>query len=111
MATSWQEAYRDFDSMTVPELKELLKSKDMPVSGKKIDLIQYLIFAEYPEEPYYSSDSSDLTEFNLDQRLPDFRLGPAQWLKLKYEEWLDSAAGFLAMGRSFDAINYQDIYS
>lgn len=97
MAKSWQEAYRDFDSMTVPELKDLLKSKDMPVSGKKRDLIQYLIFDEYPD--FLHGDERDRTTH------------PARWLKLKYEEWLDTAEGFLAMGRSFAAINHQDIYS
>mgnify|MGYP001577935718 CR=1 FL=1 len=49
MAKSWQEAYRDFDNMTIPELKNILKSKDLPVSGKKMDLIRYLIFDEYPD--------------------------------------------------------------
>lgn len=99
MAKSWQEAYRDFDSMTIPELKNILKSKDLPVSGKKMDLIRYLIFDEYP----------DISQEN------DLRTNPgassSMWLKFQYELWLDSVAGFLAMGRSFDAINYQDIYS
>ena len=49
MTKSWQEAYQDFDSMTVPEIRDLLKSKDMPVSGKKMDQIAYLIFKEYPD--------------------------------------------------------------
>lgn len=78
----WQEAYRDFDNMTIAELKELLKSKDLPVSGRKIDLIRYLILDEYS----------------------DLLIKGSTALKLNYEEWLASSAGF-------DAINYQDIYS
>ena len=90
MAKSWQEAYRDFDSMTVPELKDLLKSKDMPVSGRKIDLIRYLIFDEY-------SDLHDGTFIEINPIIHSNRL------KLKYEKWLAKT--------SFDAINYQDINS
>ena len=90
MAKSWQEAYRDFDSMTVPELKDLLKSKDMPVSGRKIDLIRYLIFDEY-------SDLHDGTHGRYGATYHSDRL------KLKYEKWLAKT--------SFDAINYQDINS
>ena len=32
----------DYDKMTVAELKELLKAADLPVSGKKSDLIARL---------------------------------------------------------------------
>jgi|TARA_R110000824_G_scaffold40252_3_gene120887 hypothetical protein len=45
---SWVKAYESFNNMTVSELKELLKAADLPVSGKKIDLISYLIIANYP---------------------------------------------------------------
>jgi hypothetical protein len=45
---SWVESYDSFNSMTISELKELLKAADLPVSGKKIDLISYLIIAKYP---------------------------------------------------------------
>ena len=44
----WISDYNTYVNMTVAELKELLKSKDLPVSGKKKDLIQYLIFIDYP---------------------------------------------------------------
>lgn len=94
MAKSWQEAYRDFDNMTIPELKDLLKSKDLPVSGEKLDLIRYLIFEEYPDiyqnVPHFQSDRQTSRSHKA-----------SLWLKFKYELW----------GRSFDAINYQDIYS
>tara|TARA_R110001592_G_C12853663_1_gene722085 strand:- start:19 stop:327 length:309 start_codon:yes stop_codon:yes gene_type:complete len=99
MAKSWQEAYQDFDSMTVPELRDLLKSKDLPVSGKKMDLIQYLIFEEYP----------DISQANDLRTLPS--ASASIWLNFQYELWLDTPEGFLTTGRSFDAINYQDIYS
>ena len=45
----WISDYNTYVNMTVAELKELLKSKDLPVSGKKKDLIQYLIFIDYPQ--------------------------------------------------------------
>ena len=32
----------DYDSMTVPELKDALKEKELPVGGKKADLIERL---------------------------------------------------------------------
>ncbi|MGB1233840.1 MAG: SAP domain-containing protein, partial [Poseidonia sp.] len=37
-----EEAGADYDSMTVAELKELLKAAGKPVSGKKADLIARL---------------------------------------------------------------------
>ena len=45
----WISDYNTYVNMTVAELKELLKSKDLPVSGKKKDLIQYLIFIDHPQ--------------------------------------------------------------
>ncbi len=46
--SGWVKRYNLYVRMTIGELKELLKAKDLPVSGKKKDLIQYLIFDEYP---------------------------------------------------------------
>ncbi len=46
--SGWVTRYNDYLNMTIAELKELLKSKGLPVSGKKKDLIQYLVFDEYP---------------------------------------------------------------
>ena len=43
------DSYSIYAKMTVAELKELLKSRDLPVSGKKKDLVQYLVFMDYPE--------------------------------------------------------------
>jgi len=97
---SWYKAYQSFNSMTISELKELLKSKDMPVSGKKMDLITYLIFKEYPDLGYqFAKTNNPMTSKS------------SLWVKLKYELWLDTPEGFLATGRSFDAINHQDINS
>ena len=39
------DADADYDSLTVPELKELLKAQGLPVSGKKADLIERLASA------------------------------------------------------------------
>lgn len=100
MVKSWQEAYRDFDSMTIAELKELLKSKGMPVSGKKMDLIRYLIFDKY----------QDISQKNDLRTIPG--ASASMWLKFQYELWLDATHYIIkGMGSSFDAINYQDIYS
>ncbi len=99
MAKSWQEAYQYFDGWPVPELRDLLKSKDLPVSGKKMDLIQYLIFEKYPD----ISQANDLRTLAS--------ASASIWLNFQYKLWLDTPEGFLATGRSFDAINYQDINS
>lgn len=48
-ADNWLDSYSIYISMTIPELKELLKSRDLPVSGKKKDLVQYLIWMDYPD--------------------------------------------------------------
>ena len=88
---SWYKSYQSFNSMTISELKEILKSKNLPVSGKKMDLIRYLIFEEYPQISLENDRRSGGT-------LSSF------WLKLKYEMWLSPSKGF-------DAINYQDINS
>lgn len=97
---TWQEAYQYLDSMTVPELRDFLKTKDLPVSGKKMDLIAYLIFKEYPDLGYQFAKTNN----PIDSKA-------SLWVRLKYELWLDTPEGFLATGRSFDAINYQDINS
>jgi hypothetical protein len=43
------DADADYDSLTVPELKELLKAQGLPVSGKKADLIERLASASGDE--------------------------------------------------------------
>tara|TARA_B100000459_G_C8589161_1_gene206919 strand:- start:493 stop:1110 length:618 start_codon:yes stop_codon:yes gene_type:complete len=48
----------DYESMTVAQLKELLKEADLPVSGKKADLIARLAETSAVEE-VETSDSSD----------------------------------------------------
>ena len=95
---SWHKAYQSYNGMTISELKEILKSKNLPVSGRKIDLIRYLIFDEYPD--FDRQITTDATSSSS-----------SMWLKLKYEMWLSTPEGFFATGRSFAAINYQDINS
>ena len=76
---SWVEAYESFNNMTISELKELLKAADLPVSGKKHDLISYLVFKDYPDLkttlPKYHSSS-----YSYGDR--------AIWLKKQYETHL-----------------------
>ena len=43
------DADTDHESLTVPELKELLKAQGLPVSGKKADLIERLASASGDE--------------------------------------------------------------
>ena len=103
MNKSWQEAYRVFDSRTIAELKEVLKSKDMPVSGKKRDLIQYLIFAEYSQvEEGFLLEAKLGYKDQLGNAYTDY---PGTWLWAKYDLWRTLS------GKYFDAINHQDIYS
>ncbi|MEC9336772.1 MAG: SAP domain-containing protein, partial [Candidatus Thermoplasmatota archaeon] len=46
----------DYDSLTVPELKELLKAQKLPVSGKKAELVERLSSAGSNEEEEESDD-------------------------------------------------------
>lgn len=87
---SWYKAYQSYNGMTISELKELLKSKNLPVSGKKRDLISYLVFKDYPD----LLSGAHLPRKEIMSR--------GLWLKLKYE------MGGLDF---FSAINYQDINS
>ena len=50
----------DYDKMTVAELKELLKAADLPVSGKKADLIARLVDASDADE----QEASDVEDQN-----------------------------------------------
>jgi len=80
---SWFEQYDNFNRMTISELKELLKAKDLPVSGKKRDLVSYLILSDYSE------------------LRPPLFVDKGEWLEQR----------FLNGPVSHAAINYQDIYS
>jgi len=46
----------DYESLTVPELKELLKAQKLPVSGKKAELVERLSSAGSNEEEEESDD-------------------------------------------------------
>jgi large subunit ribosomal protein L32e len=73
------EMAEDYESMTVAQLKELLKELDLPVSGKKTDLIARLQEAsgadEAPEEvddaPVAEAPAADDDEF-YDEDLDDY---------------------------------------
>lgn len=87
----WVKLYDDYHHMTVAELKELLKSKGFPVSGKKKDLIQYLVFDEYPELFHYGG--------KFYEEITPTRAG--QWLENK---WIESLKYIF-----YAAINRQEI--
>ncbi len=74
--SGWVKRYTDYVNMTVAELKELLKYRDMPVSGKKKDLIQYLVFDEYPS----------VFNVKLDTSIP--LVGTGTWLEDKWKQAL-----------------------
>jgi len=74
----WISDYNTYVNMTVAELKELLKSRDLPVSGKKQDLIQYLIFVDYPQ---FQVGGKFYDEISLGH--PP-RLGLGAWLEDKW---------------------------
>ena len=48
----------DYDKMKVAELKELLKAADLPVSGKKADLIARLVESNDAEDTVSSDDNN-----------------------------------------------------
>ena len=74
--SGWVKRYNDYVNMTISELKELLKSKGLPVSGKKNDLIQYLVFDEYPS----------VFNVKLDTSIP--LVGAGTWLEDKWKQSL-----------------------
>ena len=49
----------DYENMTVAQLKELLKEADLPVSGKKADLIARLAESSAVEEVETSDSDED----------------------------------------------------
>ena len=60
----------DYDSMTVAELKDLLRDAGLPVSGKKADLITRLQeAADVPEE---SEEVEEMVEEEMDIEEDDF---------------------------------------
>jgi large subunit ribosomal protein L32e len=56
------EMAEDYESMTVAQLKELLKEQDLPVSGKKTDLIARLEEASGADEAPEEVDDAPVTE-------------------------------------------------
>ena len=86
----WISNYNTYVNMTVAELKELLKSQDLPVSGKKKDLIQYLIFINHPQLFQVSGKFYD--------EIPLTRVG--DWLE---EKWRSNRLVIYA------TINYQTL--
>jgi len=75
--SGWVKRYNIYVNMTIAELKELLKTKDLPVSGKKKDLIQYLVFDEYPS----------VFNIKLDTSIP--LVGKGTWLEDKWKQALN----------------------
>ena len=74
--SDWVEDYESYDSMTIAELKELLKASGLNVAGKKHDLVQRLVFHQYPSE----------FDQKLDTSIP--LVGTGSWLR---EKWLDES--------------------
>ena len=57
----------DYESMTVAQLKDLLKEQGLPVSGKKADLIERLAgAAEEEDAPVEETEASSDAEENDD---------------------------------------------
>ena len=78
---SWFKAYQSINALTIAELKELLKASGMPVSGKKRDLVGYLVFKAWPHIP-----------------IPKNAHDQGLWLQTAYNRYLDGHG-------TFDAIN------
>ena len=90
--SDWLDSYSVYIRMTISELKELLKSRDLPVSGKKNDLVQYLIFMDYPE---LFQDGGLVYD-----KIPPTRKG--EWL---HGQWLSKELFYIF----YAAINRQEI--
>ena len=82
--SDWAESYESYNGMTIAELKELLKARDLPVSGKKKDLIQGLIFDVYPS----------VFNIYLDTSIP--LIGTGHWLEQKWKSNRNSRLYFYA---------------
>ena len=74
--SDWVEDYESYNSMTIAELKELLKASGSAVSGQKHDLVQRLVFQQYPSQ----------FDKKLDTSIP--LVGTGSWLR---EKWLDES--------------------
>ena len=94
----WISNYNTYVNMTVAELKELLKSQDLPVSGKKKDLIQYLIFINHPELFLGVQGPNGLQRGKFYDEIPLTRVG--DWLE---EKWRSNRLVIYA------TINYQTL--
>ena len=60
----------DYDSMTVAELKDLLRDAGLPVSGKKADLIARL--QEVADAPEDSEEVEEMVEEEMDIEEDEF---------------------------------------
>ncbi|MCS5534515.1 MAG: hypothetical protein NZ802_01535, partial [Candidatus Poseidoniales archaeon] len=63
----------DLDSLTVAELKQLLKEKGLPVSGKKAELIARL----EPEEDFihlYDEDEGEEEDEEEEENIPEVKI-------------------------------------
>jgi hypothetical protein len=103
--SDWVEDYESYDSMTIAELKELLKASGLNVAGKKHDLVQRLVFHDHPT-----------SEFDQDAPIP--LIGTGTWLR---EKWLDESffrkwgfrkddhLGVIKLALSFDRYELQNL--
>ena len=87
---TWTNRYSQYNLLTMAELKEILKSKGLPVSGKKQDLILYLIFDEYPNVKVSAKASRS-------------GMPTSKWLEATWRSQLQQITGF------YPAINRQEI--
>ena len=70
----------DYESMTVAELKELLKEQGLPVSGKKADLIERLAGAvEQDDAPVEEVEAASDADEDEDDFFEDDRNGTAEY--------------------------------
>ena len=63
-----------YEDLTVPELKDLLRERGLPLSGKKADLITRLSEAEEPQEAEEPKEESEegFEEDDYDEDEGDF---------------------------------------
>ena len=106
--SDWVEDYESYDSMTIAELKELLKASGSNLAGQKHDLVQRLVFQQYPSQ----------FDQKLDTSIP--LVGTGSWLRQKwldeyfFRRWglrTDDHFGVIKLALSFDRYELENLLS
>ncbi len=103
-----------YEDLTVPELKDLLRERGLPLSGKKADLIARLSDAEEPQEPQERQEPQELQEHQEPKGAQESSGEPQESPRKKSQERgeLHESPGWLgALGPRIPQISTQHRFS